>query len=99
MPFDFDRRREPRWKTKSRMHLVGDMVTDSWRVGGKTLDISARGLQFTSRRSYQPGAIVYCAVPEHGIYTRAQVCHSTGGWFRYQVGLRFLASPVATAQA
>lgn len=94
MQVEFERRREPRWKTESRMHVVGEMHGDSWRVGGKTINISARGLQFRSRCDYTPGTILYCAVPEHGIYARAQVCHSDGGWWRYNVGLRFLAAPL-----
>lgn len=74
-----------------------------WETGGGYCEVKAsavelgeRGATLRGAAGLKPGAILYCAVPGHGIYTRARVSH-TRGVLRRTVGLQFLASRLASA--
>ena len=81
---------ESRLTEERNMYLFKEDGTSAWSVGAKTVDVSDRGLSFQSKRQYEPGTVIWCAVPSRSIYTRAMVCHSTGRLWQYTTGLRFL---------
>jgi len=72
------------------IHIGAD--SGAWRIIGKLTNVSPDGLCFRSRRHWPEGAIVWCAVPAQLIYTRAQIVHSSGRFWRWRSGLRFLAN-------
>lgn len=87
-----DRRAEPRRAADAPLYLMWHDGQSSHAARGRLLESSERGIRFRTPARIHTGAIVFCAVPAHGICSRFQVCHSRRAAFRTEAGARILAS-------
>jgi hypothetical protein len=86
-----ERRNESRQKVDSPAVLFWEDERGAFEVKGRAVELTAGGAKIRVGASLKPGAIIWCAVPSYGIYTRARVQHSRG-LLRPHAGLQFLAS-------
>jgi hypothetical protein len=59
----------------------------------QALDLGAGGMRVRAGAGLKPGAILFCAIPSYGIYSRARVAHIRG-FLRRTAGLQFLAGSI-----
>lgn len=91
-----DRREESRLVVNAPAFLFWEEGDGGYHLKGRAVNLSGWGLAVKVRGPLEPGAIVWCAVPSFGIYSRAQVMHARGLLTR-TAGLRLLANPILPA--
>lgn len=90
MPEFEERRAESRAPADSSAYLFWEAEGVYCEMKARAVEVGERGMTLRGRTGLRPGAILYCAVPAHGIYTRARVAN-TRGFLRRTAGLEFLA--------
>lgn len=93
MPESEERRSGARQDINSPAVLFWEAGDRYCEVKGQVLELGAGGMSVRIGAGFKPGAIVYCAIPSYGIYSRARVAH-THGFLRQTVGLQFLAGSI-----
>jgi|WetSurMetagenome_2_1015567.scaffolds.fasta_scaffold419847_1 hypothetical protein len=86
-----DQRRERRVLHDHTFYAVWATPNAGEETKGKTVNVSKRGFAFRSWRRWPVGAILWCALPGLGVYSRARVCHCSGG-LRRTTGVEFMAT-------
>ena len=92
-----DRREEARLAVDSPAVVFWEDEEGAYHVRGRAVNLSGSGMAVRLRAPVKPGAVVSCAVPSYGIYSRAQVQHARG-LFEKLAGVRFLAGQLVTEQ-
>ncbi len=88
-----DRRNDSRLAVDCPAIIWWEDGLQAFQVKGKALNISGGGLSVRSTTRWKTDTIVWCAVPEYGIYSRARVRHCRGLWHTSS-GLQMLAGPI-----
>lgn len=88
-----ERRTEGRVRVRTKVRIT-DPLRDKFLGIFDLMDLSGRGFSFVSRDRFEPGTRLWCEVSDYNLCVAAEVCHSTGGWLRKLIGVRFVAAPI-----